>query len=100
MTSAGKGKSTKLACVLHDLILERQAFRIVLLEPFLRGVHVREHLDVFFVADLLAGVDVNENGHWSLLSFPRTPVMLACKVNTTFLVGERYDRLSTPCLRT
>ena len=22
------------------------------------------------------------------------------KVNTTFLVGERYGRLSTPCLRT
>ena len=37
--------------------------------PRLRGVGTRENLDVVDVADLLAGVDVDKNGHWSLFSF-------------------------------
>ena len=38
-----------------------------------RGVRVRigEHFDVVRVSDLLAGVDVDQHGHWSLLSFLR-----------------------------
>ena|SRR5437879_5137020 len=47
----------------QNLILERHAFRIVLLEPLFRGVHTCEYLDVVFLADLLARVDINENGH-------------------------------------
>jgi hypothetical protein len=52
----------------QNLILERDAFRIVLFEPLFRGIHIGEYLDVVFVSDLLTQVDVNENGHWFLFS--------------------------------
>jgi hypothetical protein len=42
-------------------------FWIVLLEPFFRGVHICEHLDVIGVADPLTGVDVDEEGHRIIL---------------------------------
>jgi hypothetical protein len=35
---------------LKNLILERDAFGIVFLEPFFRGVDVREHLDMVSIA--------------------------------------------------
>jgi hypothetical protein len=57
--------------LLQHLILKSHAFRIVLLEPLFRGIHICEYLDVVFVADLPARVDVNENGHWSLVSLRR-----------------------------
>src|SRR5262249_12106350 len=34
-------------------------------EPLFCSVHIGEHFDVVGVADLLAGVDVDRNGHWS-----------------------------------
>src|SRR5436309_5016829 len=33
------------------------------------GIHICEYLDVVFVSDLLARVDVYENSHWSFVSF-------------------------------
>jgi hypothetical protein len=50
----------------QNLILERDAFRIVLFELLFRGIHIGEY--VVFVSDLLTRVDVNENGHWFLFS--------------------------------
>jgi hypothetical protein len=47
------------------------AFRIILLEPLFRGIHICEQFDVVFVSDLLARVDVNKNCHWSLFSLRR-----------------------------
>jgi hypothetical protein len=45
---------------------------VIFLEPFSRGVDIRKHLDMVAVADLFAGIDVNEHGfHWSLLSLRR-----------------------------
>jgi hypothetical protein len=43
---------------LHDLILERPALGIVLLEPSFRSVDICEHLEMIGVADLFAGIDV------------------------------------------
>jgi hypothetical protein len=65
------------------LVFEGDAFGIVLLERFYRDVGIREHLDVLGVANLLAGVDVDQHGHWSLLSF-RLPqwVSLRSGLNT------------------
>jgi hypothetical protein len=39
------------------LVLERDAFRIVLLEPLFPGIHICEYPNVVFVSDLLARVD-------------------------------------------
>ena len=33
------------------------------------GIHICEYLEVVFVSDLLARVDVYENSHWSFVSF-------------------------------
>jgi hypothetical protein len=51
---------------IQNLIFERHPFRIVFCEPFLGGVFVGEDLQVIGVADLLAGVDV-ENFHFAIL---------------------------------
>ena len=53
----------------QDLILKGHAFGIVFLQPFFCGVLAREDLKVIDVANLLARIDVNPNGHWSLFSF-------------------------------
>jgi hypothetical protein len=45
-----------------------QSFGIVFLETFFRGVRVGEDLDVLGITNLLAGVDVDKDGHWSLFS--------------------------------
>jgi hypothetical protein len=47
----------------HNLILKGQAFGVVFLKPFCRGVGGREQLDVLGVANLLAGVDVDKGSH-------------------------------------
>src|SRR4051794_31930508 len=52
----------------QNLVLKDHAFRVVLREPRFRGILVCEHLEVIRVANLLAGVDVDKNGHWSLFS--------------------------------
>jgi hypothetical protein len=44
------------------LHIRRQRLGVILLEPFLRGVHIGEHLDVLGIADLLARVDVDKDG--------------------------------------
>jgi hypothetical protein len=52
-----------------ELIFKRNAFWVVLLEPRLCGVLVGKHLNVVFIANLLAGVDIYKDCHWSLLCF-------------------------------
>jgi hypothetical protein len=42
-------------------------FGIILLQPRLRSVDIREHLDKVGVADLFARIDVNEHGHLTIL---------------------------------
>src|SRR4029077_1224286 len=47
----------------QNLILKRHALGVVLLEPCFRGVRICEHFEMIGIADLLAGVDVNQDGH-------------------------------------
>jgi hypothetical protein len=49
--------------------LKRHALRVVFLKPFFRGVDIRKYLEMFGIADSLARVDVDQDCHWSLLSF-------------------------------
>ena len=56
---------------LQNLVLERNAFRIVFLEPNLGSDLGHKDLEVIRVANVFAGVDVNPDRHWSLLSFFR-----------------------------
>jgi hypothetical protein len=53
----------------EDLILKGNAFRVVFLELGFSSVRGGENLDVLGIANLLACVDVDKNGHWSLFSF-------------------------------
>src|SRR5258708_31062081 len=49
------------------MVLAGHAFGIVLLEPRFRGVLDGEYLDVLGIANLLAGVDIDEDSHrWIL----------------------------------
>ena len=60
------------ASLFDNLIAERDAFRIVLLEPLIGKVWRREYLEVVDVANLLVGIDIDPNGrHWSLFSLRR-----------------------------
>src|SRR5450631_180147 len=52
-------------------ILECHAFRVVLRKPCFGSVDVSKHLEMVGVADLLAGVDVDEDCHCLVpLEFP------------------------------
>ena len=51
------------------LVFERNAFRIVLFEPSVGGLFIGKDLEVVDVANFLAGVDVDQDCHWSLASF-------------------------------
>ena len=44
-----------------DFVLGGRTFRIVFLEPILRGILGDEHLEMILVANLLARIDVNPN---------------------------------------
>src|SRR6267378_4934405 len=58
------------ASFFDHLVTERDAFRIVLLEPLLGKLWRREYLEVVDVANLLVRIDVNPNGrHSPLLGF-------------------------------
>jgi hypothetical protein len=50
----------------RHLVLERNAFGVVLLEPSFSGILIGGHPEVILVADLLARIDVDQHGHWSL----------------------------------
>lgn len=47
----------------ENLVFERHALGVVLLEPPLGRVSAGEHFDVVFIADLLVDVDVDKNRH-------------------------------------
>ncbi|KRQ14936.1 hypothetical protein AOQ71_10995 [Bradyrhizobium manausense] len=66
MAASSAHRFTLGAYLFDHVVFESDAFRIVLLEPHFRGIHSSENLDVVLVADLLGGVDVYEDGHWSL----------------------------------
>jgi hypothetical protein len=57
----------------QNLILERHALGVVFLKPGFGRDLGRKYLRVIAVANLLAGVDVNPDRHWCLLSFLRPP---------------------------
>jgi hypothetical protein len=80
---------------LQDLILERHADRIVVLEPFLGSVGISKHLDVVDIADLFSGIEINPDGHWSLLSF-RFPQWVHFRSGLNVLTMWRFSALSTP----
>jgi hypothetical protein len=60
---------------LQNVILECDAFRIVLVQPRLGDFLAREDFKVIDVADFLAGIDVNPDAHWSLLKLASGPVL-------------------------
>jgi hypothetical protein len=60
---------------LQNVVFERDALGVVLLELPFGGFLIGEYLDVVNVADFLRCVDVNEHGHWSLFSLRRPPMM-------------------------
>src|SRR5258705_949408 len=81
---------------LQHLILERHAFRIVLLEPFFRGVFVCEHLEMIGMTNLVSGIDINPNGcHWSLFSF-RRPQCVSLRDESNSRTWPRFNALMTP----
>ena len=47
----------------YYLVLKGQAFRVVVLEPSVRSVGIREDLEVIWVPDPLARIHVNEHSH-------------------------------------
>ena len=47
----------------------------------------------------VVGIDIGKNS-FHIVGHDQRGVHAQVKVNTAFLVGERYGRLSTPCLRT
>src|ERR1700756_4219842 len=66
---ASKAASVGVAGSDHR-ILKPDPFRILLPEPFFGGFFARKNLEMVDVADILAGVDVDQDGfHWSLFSF-------------------------------
>jgi hypothetical protein len=59
--TGGSGRSGSL----QNIIFERHAFRIVLVQSRLAGFLAREDFKVIDVANFLADIDVNPDGHWS-----------------------------------
>jgi hypothetical protein len=55
----------------HHWIFERHALSVVLTEPLPRGILIREYLEVILVANLLAYIDVNPDGHHQSSSVSR-----------------------------
>jgi hypothetical protein len=47
----------------YYLIAKGDALPVVLAEPLSRGILIGEDLQVILVANLLAGIDVNPDGH-------------------------------------
>ena len=47
----------------QNLVLEGDAFRVILREPRFHSILIGEYLDVVWVSDLLAGVDLAKYGH-------------------------------------
>jgi hypothetical protein len=77
------------------LIRERQVFGIVLLEPFFRGVLIGKDLEVLGVSNLLAGVDVDEDGHWYPCRIGR-PANSARKLRPLPAVEYRFGICASP----
>jgi hypothetical protein len=53
----GGARGLRRGGLFQYLVLERDAFRIVLFEPLFPGIHICEYPNVVFVSDLLARVD-------------------------------------------
>jgi hypothetical protein len=59
--SPGPGATPALGLLFQNPILERHACRVMGFEPFVRGVHSGEYLQMIGVANLFARIDVNPN---------------------------------------
>jgi hypothetical protein len=55
--------------LLKNFIFERFAVGIVFREPCFRGLSTCKNFEMIDVANFFVGVDINPDGHWSLLSF-------------------------------
>ncbi|MEH2517813.1 hypothetical protein V1279_003386 [Bradyrhizobium sp. AZCC 1610] len=62
LMSALRVNSGTLAGSLQNLIFKRNAFRVVFLKPFFRGVRGGEDLQVILIANLLARADKSRLG--------------------------------------
>src|SRR5579871_4454635 len=68
LSFGGVGLGAKAASagrLFHHWILERHTLPVVLAEPLSRGILIGEYLEMVLVTDLLSGVDVNPNRHFS-----------------------------------
>jgi len=70
------------------------AFRIVFLEPSFSGVRIGEYLEVVGVANLLAGIDVDQHRHWSLFSF-RLPQWVSLRSGLNTRSTRRFNAFMT-----
>ena len=61
--SAARGRVIGYGGSPYDLVGERDAFQVVFLQPGFRGVLTREDLEMFGIANVLLGIDVNPDGH-------------------------------------
>ena len=81
---------------LQNLILESDAFGIVLLKALVRGDRIGKHLQMKGLARMASGIDVNPNGrHWSLLSF-RFPQCVSLRYEPSVGSTFRFNARMTP----
>jgi len=52
----------------YYFVLERHALGVIFRKPGLRGIGIREDLEVLGVSDLLAGVDIDPDCHQAILA--------------------------------
>ena len=85
-----------------NLILDRHAQRVVVLEPAISSQLIRKHLEVVEIADLFAGVNVDQNFHLGLviswrpvLTGQSAPVLLRHANDLLFRASEPGGYRST-----
>jgi hypothetical protein len=74
----------------YYLIAKGDALPVVLAEPLSRGILIGEDLQVILVVDLLAGIDINPDGH---------ALSLICRnISRTSMTRSGFSRGRTPVM--
>jgi hypothetical protein len=82
--------------LLNYLILKRNAFGVIFLEPVFGGVGICEHLEMVRIADAFACVDVDEDCHcWSLFGL-RFPQCFSLRSGLNTRSTCRFNARNTP----
>jgi hypothetical protein len=71
-----------------NLVFEGDAFLVVFHEPSFRGIFARKDLEMVDVADILAGVDIDQHGLLVSLQLALSPMMrLAVRIELANVVA-------------